>query len=119
MRAARLPPQFFHLRAFCSTARLLPPPASIPLPLPLKRRVRLARLRVPCCTGGLLRGFSTNVANYQPLGTAVCDRALFATETKPTLLRQACGGGGACCADPCRVLGTWGWGEWTPYSPFA
>ena len=60
---------------------------------------------------GYLRGFSTNVANYQPLGTAVCDRTLFSTSTNPIELRRACGGGDACCDDPCHVLGSWGWGN--------
>jgi len=61
---------------------------------------------------GLLRGFATNVANYQPLGDAVCDSSLFQQGTKPAALRRACTNGGtSCCSDPCGVLRSWGWGN--------
>ena len=61
---------------------------------------------------GYLRGFATNVANYQPLGDSVCDLSLFTDHgTKPQELRRSCGGGASCCADPCRILGSWGWGN--------
>ena len=62
----------------------------------------------------MLRGFATNVANYQPLGSDVCDASLFESETKPDSLRRQCGGGRGghqpCCADPCRILSNYGWG---------
>jgi hypothetical protein len=51
------------------------------------------------------------VANYKPLGRAVCEPALFATATKPQELRRSCGPDRACCEDPCGVLRTWGWGN--------
>ena len=52
------------------------------------------------------------MANYRPLGRAVCDLSFFDTGTKPRELRLSCGASGdSCCDDPCQVLRGWGWGN--------
>ena len=53
---------------------------------------------------GSLRGFATNVANYQSLGTP-CPASAFA-ENWPQLGQQYCARspGAACCRDPCGLL---------------
>ena len=55
-----------------------------------------------------LRGFSSNVANYQGLGTP-CNASAFSTQ-----LPLYCKGDGkddACCADPCGLLSQWNSGN--------
>ena len=51
-----------------------------------------------------LRGFATNVANYQPLGE-LCPEGLDCIDGDDAARQHAC------CADPCRVLQHWGWGN--------
>jgi len=49
-----------------------------------------------------IRGFATNVANYQPLGSKIC--------TTPGTCRGGMGGNDPCCQDdPCGLQTEWNW----------
>jgi len=51
-----------------------------------------------------IRGFATNVANYQPIGRIVCP--------VPGKCRGGMGGGDPCCQDdPCDLKSEWNWGH--------
>lgn len=51
-----------------------------------------------------LRGFATNVANYQATGSQVCP--------EPGTCRGGLGGNASCCStDPCDLQGQWNWGH--------
>ena len=54
---------------------------------------------------GYLRGFATNTANYQSLGTP-CPESSFFDNNWPQLGQQYCSQnpGAACCRDPCRLM---------------
>jgi len=51
-----------------------------------------------------IRGFATNVANYQPIGKTVCP--------EPGTCRGYLGDGHPCCEDdPCGLRDAWNWGH--------
>jgi len=51
-----------------------------------------------------MRGFATNVANYQPLGSVLCP--------EPGFCRGGQNGKHACCQeDPCKLRADWNWGH--------
>jgi cellulose 1,4-beta-cellobiosidase len=53
----------------------------------------------------MLRGFATNVANYQPLGRAQCPWTPSAQPDRNEYCLNGQHGNETCCEDPCRLCG--------------